>query len=116
MRTAELKQLLSEHKYIELRIGSKYASTYFVKNEYSLMHQQGNYGFTDEYSSWNSKSLPFNKAVTSMVGRIRYAENVYDKEIGRGWYKPNPLNIYVTVKNEHWVEEKSFTINLRGGE
>ena len=112
MRTKELKQLLSEHKYIELRIGSKYASTYFVKNEYSKMHQDGNYGFVDEYSTWNNKYLPFKKAIASLVTRIRYAENRYDNRTI--FPEPSPLNIYVTVKNEHWVEEKSFTINLRG--
>ena len=114
MRTKELKQLLSEHKYIELRIGSKYASTYFVKNEYSVMHQEGNYGFSDEYSSYNTKYLPFNKAVASMVTRIRYAENRYDHRTV--FNEPQPLNIYVTIKNEDFVEEKSFTINLRRGE
>lgn len=112
MRTAELKQLLSEHKYIELRIGSKYALTYFVKNEYSAMHANGHYGFTDTYSSWNSKTMPFNKAVASMVTRIRYAENRYDNRTV--FEEPSPLNLYVTVKNEHWVEEKSFTIKLKG--
>ena len=112
MRTTELKQLLSEHKYIELRIG--YASTYFVKNEYSLMNEKGNCAFVDEFCGYNTKYMPLEKAIASLVTRIRYAENKYDNDTS--FYGPSPLNINVTIKNEDWVEEKSFTINLRGGE
>lgn len=112
MRTKELTQLIAEHKHITLRVG--HATTYFLKREGSMMHAKGQYAFVDEYAEWNSKYLPFKKAIASLVTRIRYAENRYDNDTS--FCEPSPLNIYVTIFNEHGGVDKIATINLRGEE
>ena len=110
MRTKELTQLISEHKHIKIRVG--YATTYFLKRDGSVMGSKGQCAFVDDYNAWNTKYMTTKKAIASLVTRIRYAENRYDNRTV--FCGPSPLNLFVTIFNEHGFEEKNFTINLRG--